>query len=89
MPYCMLVYACAHDTIFDICLFDTDLSIQVCLRVYTTWLHFTYLLGYFLTTSGPAFSDSEAWIDADPSAKDQLIRAAQQKHSGPSCPYCL
>ena len=37
------------------------LLIHVCLSEHTTWLHFTYSLGYFLTTPGLACSDLRAW----------------------------
>ena len=33
----MFLYACTHDTVFNTCSFDSDLSIHVCLSLHTTW----------------------------------------------------
>jgi len=48
-PHCMFECACAHDTIFDICFSNFDLSIHVWLPVHVTWHSFYHLLGSFLT----------------------------------------
>jgi len=46
--------------------FDSDLSIHMCLIVQVTSLHFTYSLGYFLKSPGPARPDPGAWTIVNP-----------------------
>jgi len=49
MPQIMFVCTCAHDTVFNICLLIRFIDTR-CLLVHTTWPHFMYSLGNFLTT---------------------------------------
>ena len=50
IPHCMLVCVCAHDTFFDICFFDSDLSIHVYLPVHA--------IGFILRTHWVVFWQS-------------------------------
>jgi len=47
LSLCLLMYACAHNTIFNTCSFDSDLSIHVCLSLHATWHSLHHSLGSF------------------------------------------
>ena len=57
---------------------DLNLSIHVWLLKHATWRHFTYSLGCFLTTPGPAYSNFRACTMV--TLPWSLL--AQQKHDG-------
>ena len=47
LSLCLLLYACAHDMIFNTCSFDSDLLTHVCLSLHATWHSPYHSLGSF------------------------------------------
>ena len=47
LSLCLLLYAFAHDMVFNTCSFDSDLSIHVCLTLHATWHSPHHSLGSF------------------------------------------
>ena len=78
MSHYMLMCAHTHETVFDICFSDLDLSIHMYLPVHATWLHFTYSLDCFLTTPRLACL-VKACIVVESSVE---IKVAQRKRGG-------
>ena len=77
MLYCLLVYAYTHDTIFYICLPDSNLSILVfaCARHLASFYGLVRLLS---DNPGLVCLDPEAWIVASFPVEDHPIRVRSE-----------
>ena len=65
-----LLYACAHDTIFLMHVYDSDLSTHLCLSMHATW-HTHHHLPESTDSSGSSCLGLRAWTKRDLPAEDQ------------------